>query len=687
MEDLQMKKRIKNWPGIIVMVLCLALILACPGYSQNIQQQPQHETQKYIWLDELGAENALEGWGETNANKSIDGNPLTISGQKYDRGLGTHAPASYRIKLDGKARRFTAMVGIDDEIISDKHDYYKNALVEFLIISYNKNTTPRNRVLWQSGPMKVNEPAKKVNVNLEGVTLLKLIVTDGGNGINYDHADWADAKIEYAAAKPQPVKPYVSKPYILTPLPGPEPRINGARIFGVRPGSPFLFTIAATGKRPITFSAKGLPEGLELNSKTGFIRGVIAKKDTYYVTLIATNDVGSAERDFRIVVGDEICLTPPMGWNSWNCWGCSVTEEHIRASARAMVDKGLINHGWTYINIDDCWMIKPGDDPVVGGKARDDNGMPRSNKKFPDMKALTDYIHSLGLKAGIYTSPGPYTCQEFVGSYGYEAQDAKQFAEWGFDYLKYDWCYYSKIAKDRSLNELKKPYLIMRDELLKQKRDIVYSLCQYGMGEVWKWGEEVGGNCWRTTGDIIDTWGSMSSIGFSQGKCSPYAKPGHWNDPDMLVVGNVGWGENLHPSRLTPDEQYTHISLWCLLCAPLLIGCPIEQLDDFTLNLLTNDEVLEINQDPLGDQANPLVVEEEFQVWAKQMEDGSLAVGLFNMDGYEHNIIKIEWSQLGIKGRHRVRDLWRQKDLGIFNNHFEAKVPPHGVVLVRMVKN
>ena len=678
-----MKERKRNCQRVIKL-LCLVLLLSYMGCS-HIAQKPATEAFSEIWLDELGAQYAQEGWGVTQANKSIDGNPLTIAGQKYNRGLGTHSPASYHIELDGKAKRFTALVGVDDEIISDEYDYYKSALIEFIIISFDKNSEPKNRILWKSGIMKVNEPAQKVDLNIDGVTLLKLIVSDGDNGMNYDHADWAEAKIEYAGAKPQPVKPYVSKPYILTPEPGPEPRINGARVFGVRPGSQFLFTIPATGKRPMTFSAEGLPEGFTLDTKTGHITGVIKEEGTYDVKLMAANEVGKTQRDFRIIVGNTICLTPPMGWNSWNCWGCAVTDENIRASAMAMVDKGLINHGWTYINIDDCWMIKPdSEDPMLGGESRDENGMPLTNKKFPDMKNLTDYIHDLGLKAGIYTSPGPYTCQGFTGSYEYEAQDAKQFADWGFDYLKYDWCYYSRVAKDRSLEELKKPYICMRDELLKQPRDIVYSLCQYGMGEVWKWGEEVGGNCWRTTGDIIDSWSSMSKIGFSQGKCSPYAKPGHWNDPDMLVVGNVGWGPNLHPSRLTPDEQYTHISLWCLLSAPLLIGCPIEQLDDFTLNLLTNVEVLEVNQDPLGHQAEQIVEEENFQIWVKQMEDGSKAVGLFNMDSFEHRSIAVEWSQLGLNGRHRVRDLWRQKDVGFFEDRYQTTVPPHGVVMVRI---
>jgi alpha-galactosidase len=214
-------------------------------------------------------------------------------------------------------------------------------------------------------------------------------------------------------------------------------------------------------------------------------------------------------------------------------------------------------------------------------------------------------------------------------------------------------------------------------------RDIVYSLCQYGMGDVWKWGAEVGGNCWRTTGDITDSWGSMSGIGFAQNEMAPHAGPGHWNDPDMLVVGKVGWGPSLHDTHLTPNEQYTHISLWCLLCAPLLIGCDLTQLDDFTLNLLTNDEVLEVNQDPLGEQAHRVAQNGSFEVWAKKMEDGSVAAGLFNR-GETAGTVTANWADLNLSGKLRVRDLWRQKDLGAFDGRFETEVPRHGVVLVRL---
>jgi alpha-galactosidase len=308
----------------------------------------------------------------------------------------------------------------------------------------------------------------------------------------------------------------------------------------------------------------------------------------------------------------------------------------------------------------------------------------------------------LGLKIGIYSGPGPWTCGGCVGSFDHELQDAQQYAEWGFDYLKYDWCSYNPAFEayrgspdwDPSrasnitytggddLTKCKVPFTRMHEALAKQPRDIIYSVCQYGMGDVWEWGAEVGGNSWRTTNDITDTWGSMSGIGFGQNGHEKYAGPGHFNDPDMLVVGKVGWG-NLHDTRLSPNEQYTHISLWCLLSSPLLIGCDMTQFDEFTLNLLTNDEVLEVNQDPLGRQAARVVQDESVEVWAKDMEDGSKAVGLFNRGAREDSVI-VKWSDLGISGERTVRDLWRQKDLGRFSEQFETPVSRHGVVLVKI---
>jgi hypothetical protein len=467
-------------------------------------------------------------------------------------------------------------------------------------------------------------------------------------------------------------------PYITTPPVSPAPRINSPSITSARPGKPFLFTIPASGNRPMTFEVVNLPPGLSLDPKTGIITGKVDQPGKYSVTIKAKNSKGHTSAPLTISIGDRICLTPPLGWNSWNCWGLAVDEQKVLGSARTYRDKGLINYGWSYVNIDDGWEIPKDKEPK-----RDAAGNILTNEKFPDMKRLGDSIHRLGLKFGIYSSPGPLTCGGYTASYRHEIQDARSFASWGVDYLKYDWCSYDGVVKDTSLPERKKPYFVMRDALAGVDRDIVYSLCQYGMSKVWEWGDEVGGNLWRTTGDITDTWESLREIGFSQVENAKYAKPGNWNDPDMLIVGWVGWGPNLHPTRLTPDEQYTHISLWCLLSAPLLIGCDLERLDDFTLNLLTNDEVITVDQDPLGKQATPVIKEGDVQVWVKELADGTKAVGIFNL-GTQTASYSLSMEKAGMKTGLPVRDLWRQKSLGKTGNAMDFKIPSHGVLLLRI---
>jgi alpha-galactosidase len=455
----------------------------------------------------------------------------------------------------------------------------------------------------------------------------------------------------------------------------PAPAIHGPRIVGGTPGRPFLFLIPATGAPPLSFTVDNLPAGLTLDGRSGVISGRLAAEGETDVTIRVVGAIGSATGRLRIVSGErKLALTPPMGWNSWNVWGRHVDDRKVRAAADWLVRTGLAAHGYQYVNIDDGWE-----------GSRDSDGRIRPNEKFPDMRGLADYVHKMGLKLGIYSSPGRKTCEGFEGSYGYEQLDAETWASWGIDYLKHDWCSYAEIAVDKSRPELEKPYRVMREALNSVDRDIVYSIAQYGMGEIWKWGEELGANSWRTTGDLFDLWPSLDKIGFSHDGRERYAGPGHWNDADMLVLGRLGWGRKwgTRRTKLTPNEQLLHMTMWCLLASPLMIGCDLSRLDKFTLALLTNQEVIAVNQDLLGVPAGRNALDGQTEVWSRPLSDGTVAAGLFNR-GETQASVTAEWSALGLNGPQLVRDMWRRSDIGRFESCYSASVPPHGCVLVRV---
>ena len=350
-----------------------------------------------------------------------------------------------------------------------------------------------------------------------------------------------------------------------------------------------------------------------------------------------------------------VALTPPMGWNSWNHFACKVNDAVVRAAADAIVASGMKDVGYQYVNIDDCWEGQ-----------RDAQGNIQPNERFPDMTALAAYVHAKGLKLGIYSSPGPKTCAGYEGSYGHEEQDAHTYARWGIDYLKYDWC--SATGDQRAA------YTKMHDALIRTGRPIVFSLCQYGWQSVWSWGASVGGNLWRTTDDISDNYDRMSVLGFAQNGLQRFAGPGHWNDPDMLEIGNGG---------MKDDEYRTHMSLWCLLAALLIAGNDLGSMAPATLAILTNPEVVAVDQDAAGIQGHRVAEEGPLEIWMKPLAGGSKAVGLFNRGTYEASIT-VRFEQLGIGESAAVRDLWARRDLGNFHSAFETTVPRHGVVFIRV---
>lgn len=622
-----------------------------------------------IWLEELDLSYMQQGWKTPQAGKTVSGHPLSLAGKIYERGVGTHARSEIIIDLKKAATRFQAIAGVDDASLN------KGSVVfEVYADNVRKAVSPVMR-----GQM---EPYR-FDVDLTGVEILALVVTTNNDNGNNDHADWANARIELAspgAPRPEAIRLPDPEPEISFAGDGPRPAIHGPHVVGCGPGHPFLFKVPTTGERPLRFKAKGLPEGLSIDPKSGIITGIVASPGEYQVRLTAFGPMGRANRELKIVCGEhQLALTPPLGWNSWNIWAEKITAKQVLEAAQALIDSGLADKGYQYLNIDDGWQGQ-----------RDAAGVLQPSTKFGDMKALADAVHALGLKLGIYSSPGPETCANRIGSYGYEDLDAQTWADWGIDFLKYDFCYYSRVitlSVDTPIEEHKKPYQVMRESLDKVNRDIVYSLCQYGMGDVWTWGEEVGANLWRTTGDILNTWSSMTQIGFRQDAMAPYAGPGHWNDPDMLVVGRVGWGLGVRDSKLTRNEQVTHITLWSLLAAPMLLGCDLTQLNDFQLALLGNPEVLEVNQDPLGIQATPLWRDEERQleIWTRPLSDGTIAAGFFNR-GYAAADITLRWDKLGLDGRQPVRDLWMRQELGKVRDSITLSVNAHGAKLIRVGK-
>jgi len=357
----------------------------------------------------------------------------------------------------------------------------------------------------------------------------------------------------------------------------------------------------------------------------------------------------------------QLAPTPPMGWNSWNHFGCKVNDTIVRAEADTMVSSGMKAAGYEYVNIDDCWE-----------GVRDSKGFIHPNDaRFPDMKALADYVHSKGLKLGIYSSPGPHTCGGYEGSYRHEKQDAETYAKWGVDYLKYDWCSARYVYKP---DQYQAAFEKMHKALLATGRPIVYSLCEYGMDRVWQWGPSVGGNLWRTTDDIEDNYTRMAFIGFGQEGLARFAGPGHWNDPDMLEIGN---------GHMNANEYRSHMSLWCILAAPLIAGNDLATMSKQTLSILTNPEVIAVDQDPAGKEGYQVSEEGPLRVWVKPLADGSKAVGLFN-EGKSTMPVTVRFKEIGFSGKVSIRDLWAHKDLGAFSGSYTAQVPRHGVVMLKV---
>lgn len=640
-----------------------------------------------LLLDGLEVKSFSEGIPAVVAGRNQRGEVLRVAGVAYDRGIGFASTAVMPMQVSGNGYRFEALAGIDDA--SDS-----SCRCRFLLLGDRKT-------LFQSPLIRRGDPPMRIDVDIRGVQRLGLLVLPSEDASQACYSDWLRARIFMRKGTRPTTVPNDARRYVLTPADPASPRIHTPPVFGARPGNPFLLAIAATGVRPMRFSAKGLPEGLTLDPASGIITGTVKRRQDGKVVLSVSNAFGTASTDLLIRIGDTIALTPPMGWNGWNSWSREIDAEKVMASARAMVSKGLRDHGWTYVNIDDAWQ---------GERSAPAMAL-QPNARFPHFRGMVDSIHAMGLKLGIYSTPWITSYAGFpggstdtrdgsfpdsvrndkrayrrIGRYRYEEADARQFASWGVDYLKYDWRIDLASAER------------MSKALRQSGRDIVYSLSNsapFALAAEWK---RIA-NLWRTGPDIRDSWHALYRTVFSLDRWAPYNGPGHWNDPDMMVLGHVTTGSPMHPTRLTPDEQYSEVSIFALLSAPMLIGCPIEKLDSFTLSLLTNAEVIAIDQDPSGRPARPLTHKNGVETWVKPLYDGSQAIGLFHMADYGRTPeshfrwgdepdadVLLDTRALGIPDGSIIRDVWRQRDVGTVPGSFRFRIPHHGVVLLRTLK-
>jgi len=656
-----------------------------------------------------------QGWGTPHKNQSVEGHALRIGGRAFALGLGTHSPGTFLIRLGGGATRFQAWVGIDDEV-------GKRGSATFALIGDGK-------ALWNSGVLHGGDPAKQVDVDVTGVQMLLLLVGDAGDGFEYDHADWADARLEVTGALPTAVKKAPERDPEIPPARIPaRPKITTPTLIGARAGAPFLLTLAALGERPLTFSATTLPRGLTLDPHTGRITGTLANSGIYTLTVRAANAHGSAVRSIRIDANGTIALTPPLGWNSYDSYGDDVTEEEVLANARYLQEH-LQPYGYEYVVVDYRWYDPGASTAVNNPNARagahltaDEYGrLSPAPNRFPSagdgrgFKSLADKIHAMGLKFGIHIMRGiprqsvaanapiqgstfraadaantANTCGWCPDMYGVDASKPagqawydsilRQYAAWGVDLIKVD-----DMSSPYSAREIE----AVHKAIDKCGRAIVFSLSPGDTPLSDADHVQQNASMWRISGDFWDDWHALNYQFDLIAAWSGHGSPGHWPDADMVPLGhlsihNRSVGQD-RQSGFTKNEQVTFMSLWAIAPSPLMLGMNLPDTDTFTESLLCNEEVLAINQDPLGAQARRIARPQGAvgsEVYVKPLADGGWAVGLFNRLGIEMPI-SITWAELGIAGAQQVRDLWLRQNMGQ-QDHYNATLPPHGAILLRV---
>lgn len=626
------------------------------------------EVPKFVRLDQISMANATNGNGIIQINKSTVSNALKIGGVTYTDGLGAHSPSEINLNLYQTAKRFQAIVGVDDEVSVKPNE----ANIEFQVYADSK-------LIWTSGAMKYTDAirAKAIDLDITGKAFLTLKATIGSDGVNYsDHADWVATKITYYGTTPI----CISKSSVIL-----APTIANAKYFYAKTGNPIMTRFNIKTFNPATITVTGLPAGLTYNATQNLVSGSISTPGIYTYTLKATNADGTDESIITLDVRTALdAPTPPMGWNSWNVYGGTINETKLKAIADGLVSSGMRDAGYTYLIIDDLW----------AAATRDGNGLLQPDAtKFPSgMKALADYMHSLGIKLGIYSDAAATTCAGSLGSYGNEVKDANQFAAWGIDMLKYDYC---NAPGDATTSAAR--YLTMSNALKNSGRKILFNICEWGSTGPEKWAAASGGHTWRNTWDSRDIWNHGSYDG---GHCGViqgldiqngleyYAGPNMWNDPDMVMAGLYGKGlssSDAGANGMTDLEYQSQFSLWCLLAAPIQTSFDVTKINAATKAILTNAEAIAIDQDLLGQQASKISKSTDTEIYVKDLADGSVAVGLLNRNNTTTQNITVSWSDIYVSGTCTIRDLWSKSNVGTSSTGYTVSVAPHETKLLKII--
>jgi len=607
-------------------------------------------------LELMDLSNVTTGWRDVGVNESCEGNPLRVGRRTWAKGLGVHAPSKAVFDLEGHAVRFEATVGVDDESFGT---------VTFRVLG-------DGRELWSSGRVSAGDKVRTrdVKVDLAGGQSLTLEVTDFDGNRDGDHADWLDARVVFRDGAFGSDDPRRTRQLgALTPPASAAPRINGTSVMGVRPGRPVLWRVPVTGEAPVACTVSGLPEGLSFDPATRVISGRVPQRGEHALAVTAANAKGKAVRTLTLKVGDAVGLTPSLGWCACGL-GEAATADKVKSVAEALVRSGVADHGWCYVSVADLWQ----------DKARAADGTIRSNARFADMKGLADFLHARGLRLGLGSASAQQTARGGAGSWLHEEQDARTFAAWGCDAVSYRWTDPGRELGGSGLSRQMLPFLLMGRAVASCGRDMIFADCQDGANRVATWGRCVDATSWRVTAPVRESWRQMMGAVNQQRRLWHFSEPGRVNDAGPLFVG---CRPLTNAPVLTPNELYTQVSLWTLLASPMTLVCDVENLDPLSLSLLTNDEVLEIAQDPLCAAGARVASKDRADVWVRPLSDGAFALGLVNRD-MKDSEVAADLAALGFEGSWMVRDCWRQTDEGVVTGRYAKSVPGHATHLARL---